>query len=67
MLIKTADDKQRRLRLLEELQRSPLLDARQRDWLQDERMRCQQGEWALAYVYGRWSGVGGLGASWTSS
>lgn len=36
MLIKTADDKQRRLRLLEELQRSPLLDARQRNWLQDE-------------------------------
>ncbi|MBB2487746.1 NERD domain-containing protein [Mitsuaria sp. WAJ17] len=44
MLIKTADDKQRRLRLLGELQRSPLLDARQRDWLQDERMRCQRGQ-----------------------
>ncbi len=58
MLIKTADDKQRRLRLLEELQRSPLLDARQRDWLQDERMRCQrghQGEREAAHYIDHWS------------
>ncbi len=44
MLIKTADDRQCRLRLLEDLQSSPLLDARQRDWLRDERMRCQRGQ-----------------------
>lgn len=44
MLIKTADDKRRRLRLLEDLQSSPLLDTRQREWLQDERMRCQRGQ-----------------------
>lgn len=44
MLIKTADDSQRRLRLLEELQHSPLLDQRQREWLQDERVRCQRGQ-----------------------
>lgn len=44
MLIKTADDKQRRMRLLENLQSSPLLDARQRAWLQNERMQCQRGQ-----------------------
>jgi len=44
MLIKTADDKQRRLKLLEELQASPLLDRQQRQWLQDEAMRCQRGQ-----------------------
>jgi len=44
MLIKAADDKQRRLTLLEELQASPLLDKGQRDWLQEERMRCQRGQ-----------------------
>lgn len=44
MLIKTADDKQRRMRLLEDLQSSPLLDARQRAWLQNERMQCQRGQ-----------------------
>ncbi|WP_269631221.1 nuclease-related domain-containing protein [Pelomonas sp. BJYL3] len=44
MLIKAADDKQRRMRLLEDLQSSPLLDQRQREWLQDERMRCQRGQ-----------------------
>ncbi len=58
MLIKTADDKQRRLRLLEDLQSSPLLDMRQRDWLQDERMRCQrghQGEREAAHHIDHWS------------
>lgn len=33
MLIKSADDKSKRLRLLEDLQNSPHLDARQREWL----------------------------------
>ena len=57
MLIKTADDKQRRLRLLEELQSSPLLDVRQRDWLADERTRCQrghQGEREAAHYIDHW-------------
>lgn len=36
MLIKTADDKSKRLALLEDLQKSPLLDARQKEWLRVE-------------------------------
>ena len=36
MLIKSADDKSKRLALLEDLQNSSLLDARQKDWLCDE-------------------------------
>lgn len=43
MLIKTADDKSKRLDLLTDLQRSPLLDAHQRSWLRDELMRTQRG------------------------
>lgn len=43
MLIKSADDKSKRLRLLEELQASPVLDARQRDWLKDEFWRVKKG------------------------
>lgn len=43
MLIKHADDKTKRLALLEELQRSSLLDKRQRDWLKDEQHRTIQG------------------------
>lgn len=43
MLFKQADDKSKRLRLLEELQASPLLDARQRTWLKEEHWRVQQG------------------------
>ncbi|MDC6166990.1 nuclease-related domain-containing protein [Paucibacter sp. XJ19-41] len=43
MLIKHADDKTKRLVLLEELQRSSLLDKRQRDWLKDEQHRTVQG------------------------
>ncbi len=36
MLIKSADDKAKRLALLEDLQQSPLLDARQKEWLRVE-------------------------------
>lgn len=36
MLLKTADDKTKRLALLEDLQKSTLLDTRQKDWLRDE-------------------------------
>ena len=43
MLIKAADDKCKRLRLLEDLQASPVLDARQRDWLKDEFWRVKKG------------------------
>lgn len=43
MLIKSADDKTKRLRLLEELQGSPVLDSRQRDWLKDEFWRVKKG------------------------
>lgn len=43
MLIKQADDKTKRLRLLEELQASPMLDSRQKDWLNDEYWRLRRG------------------------
>jgi Nuclease-related domain len=43
LLIKSADDKSRRLALLEELQRSPLLDRRQQEWLRDELHRTRRG------------------------
>ena len=33
MLIKSADDKTKRLALLEDLQKSPLLDMHQKEWL----------------------------------
>lgn len=36
MLIKSADDKTKRLALLEDLQKSLLLDMRQKEWLRDE-------------------------------
>jgi len=36
MLIKSADDKSKRLALLEDLQKSNLLDARQKEWLRVE-------------------------------
>lgn len=36
MLIKSADDKSRRLALLQDLQKSPLFDARQKEWLRVE-------------------------------
>ncbi len=43
MIIKTADDKTKRLTLLEDLKASPLLDARQKDWLRQELLRTQRG------------------------
>lgn len=43
MLLKSADDKSKRVALLEELQRSQLLDATQKKWLRDELMRLKRG------------------------
>lgn len=43
MLIKSADDKSKRVRLLEDLRKSPTLNARQREWLEDELLRLQRG------------------------
>jgi Nuclease-related domain len=43
MLLKSADDKSKRVALLEELQRSQLIDQRQRKWLRDELLMLQKG------------------------
>jgi len=43
MLLKSADDKSKRIALLENLQRSPLLDARQKKWLREELFRLKKG------------------------
>src|SRR5574337_243957 len=43
MLLKSADDKSKRLRLLEDLQKASTLDARQKKWLRDELMRLRKG------------------------
>jgi hypothetical protein len=43
MLLKSADDKSKRLALLEDLQKSPLLDARQKKWLREELGRFRKG------------------------
>ncbi len=43
MLLKTADDKSKRLALLEDLQRSTLLNAFQKKWLREELMRLRKG------------------------
>ncbi|MBQ0929037.1 nuclease-related domain-containing protein [Ideonella alba] len=43
MIVKSADDKSKRIGLLTDLQKSPMLDARQRDWLRDELMRLKRG------------------------
>lgn len=43
MILKSADDKSKRLALLEELQRSPMLDESQKKWLRDELMRLKKG------------------------
>ena len=43
MLIKAADDKSKRVALLEELQQSPLLNKSQHDWLRDELFRLRRG------------------------
>ena len=52
MLIKSADDKSRRLKLLEELQYSPVLEQKQKDWLYKELKNLRtgiQGEKDAAY------------------
>lgn len=43
MLIKSADDKTRRIELLQDLQGSPQIDAYQRQWLRDELFRLRRG------------------------
>ena len=43
MLLKSADDKSKRLALLEELQKSAQLDFQQKKWLRDEFNRCKKG------------------------
>jgi hypothetical protein len=43
MLLKSADDKSKRVALLEDLQKSPLLDASQKKWLRDELIRLRKG------------------------
>ena len=56
MLIKSADDKTKRQALLEDLQKSPLLDMRQKKWLREELMRCRkgiQGEKAIGLLLGK--------------
>jgi hypothetical protein len=43
MLIKSADDKSRRLALFKSLQESPLINKKQRDWLNDQIFRLKKG------------------------
>ena len=43
MLIKTADDKSKRIALLEDLHKSPVLERDQREWLSKEVFRLKQG------------------------
>lgn len=43
MILKSADDKTKRLNLLEELQRSALLDAQQKKWLREQLSRQRKG------------------------
>lgn len=43
MILKSADDKAKRLALLQEMQRSSLLDARQKQWLREELSRLRKG------------------------
>jgi len=43
MLLKSADDKSKRVALLEQLQQSQLLDAFQRKWLREDLMRLKRG------------------------
>jgi hypothetical protein len=43
VLLKSADDKSKRLALLEDLQKSALLDARQKKWLREELFRLRKG------------------------
>jgi hypothetical protein len=43
MLLKSADEKSKRVALLEDLQQSPLLDAHQKKWLREELVRFTKG------------------------
>jgi hypothetical protein len=43
MILKSADDKSKRLRLLEELQQSPAVDFRQKKWLREQLLRERKG------------------------
>lgn len=43
MLLKSADDKSKRVALLQDLQQSPALDARQKKWLREELLRLRKG------------------------
>jgi hypothetical protein len=43
MLLKNADDKSKRLALLEDLQNSPLLDAKQKKWLDEQLINVRKG------------------------
>ena len=43
MLLKKADDKSKRIALLNDLQQSTVLNPSQRKWLRDELMRCKKG------------------------
>ena len=43
MLIKSADDKRKRLELFESLQQSSVLDHGQKDWVRQELFRLRQG------------------------
>ncbi len=43
MLLKKADDKSKRVALLEDLQKSTLLDTRQKKWLREELGRFRKG------------------------
>ncbi len=43
MILKHADDKSKRLALLQELQNSPVLDQRQKRWLREELVRLREG------------------------
>jgi hypothetical protein len=43
MLLKSADDKSKRLTVLQDLQHSPALDSRQKKWLREELFRLRKG------------------------
>ena len=61
MLLKSVDDKSKRLNLLEDLQRSALLDFQQKKWLREELMRLRkgiQGEKESAYYLDQYFKIG---------
>ena len=43
MLLKSADDKSKRLALLDDLQKSSQLDPQQKKWLRNDLQRCKKG------------------------